>query len=145
MGFPPALESVPPQRCKRQNPRLPLAYYFHRLAEKSCRFRDVPDIYGVSEPHPFPDENPAPPARLSDSLRPAPTGTALPMNRFDLTFPPDAPPAPLPPQFVFQFSAPAQVTGLPESGATALITRRQLPGTSIRRLRHHRCAWPKRS
>ena len=32
----------------------------------------------------------------------------------------------------------------PARPAVALITRRIKPGTSIRRLRHHRCAWPRR-
>ena len=75
------------------------------------------------------------------------------MNRFEITLSdPDteiaAPTAgeaawetlvidPLPPAAPIA-TAPAPIT-------TELITRRYIPGTSIRRLRHHRSAWPRRS
>lgn len=39
---------------------------------------------------------------------------------------------------------PAEPSSAP-APAPALITRRSLPGTSIRRLRNHRSAWPRRA
>ncbi len=68
------------------------------------------------------------------------------MNRLDLVIPSFEQPAPAD---SFELSWPSH--GGASSVATAtrtvtveLITRRIRPGTSIRRLRNHRCAWPRR-
>jgi hypothetical protein len=76
---------------------------------------------------------------LSTSLQ----GIAVSMNRFHITFPSDEN-QPVVPALTWEPAVLPALNAPPPSGDTALITRRPQAGTSIRRLRHHRCAWPRR-
>ena len=95
---------------------------------------------------PFCEEFPAAPVLASRSITPAVTGPPIPMNRLDLVIPPfdqsstaDS----------FELSWPSggdspSVATATQTVTVELITRRVKPGCSVRRLRHHRCAWPRR-
>lgn len=67
------------------------------------------------------------------------------MNRFDITFPSPESPAPLVPQLKRPVLPMPLLGVLPDNSPEQILTRRPKPVTSIRRLRHHRSAWPRRA
>jgi|GEM_PF-6170018 len=72
------------------------------------------------------------------------------MNRFEITFSDTENDAPAAGEAAWETRLIVPLaSAAPMATATAgiseeLITRRPIPGTSIRRLRHHRSSWPRR-
>ena len=92
------------------------------------------------------EELPAAACLARRSFTPADPGTTSPMNRFDLVFPSSSQPAPDASNDLSwsPSETDASVAGAPQTKTAELITVRTKPGASIRRLRNHRCAWPRR-
>lgn len=113
--------------------------------EKSCRFREVRDIPRVIENvPPYLEELPAADCPARRSFTPADPGTTSSMNRFDLVFPPSGQPAPAPDTDLSWSPAETDAAVATQTKTAELITVRIKPGASIRRLRNHRCAWPRK-
>jgi len=93
---------------------------------------------------PFGEEIPCPVGAILFSVTPALTGITTPMNRLDLQFPSFDQPSPADSFELPLFSSKSAAAGGTQTVTAELVTRRVKPGTSIRRLRNHRCSWPRR-
>ena len=92
------------------------------------------------------EELPAAPRIDRHSFTPAASGTPSLMNRLDLVFPSSSHPAPDTGNDL-TWSPPgteSSIPDVPQTKTAELITVQVKPGASIRRLRNHRCAWPRR-
>jgi len=67
------------------------------------------------------------------------------MNRFDIVFYSSDQPATADSlEISWPPAASASTVGAQQTTTMELITRRLKPGASVRRLRSHRCSWPRR-
>ena len=85
-----------------------------------------------------------PAGALLFSVTPAFTGISTPMNRLDLQFPSSDQPSPADSFELPLYCSTSDAGNGTQTVTAELVTRRVKPGTSIRRIRNHRCSWPRR-